>query len=257
MALLLFDTSIYGQRLRDRLSQLGVSCGLVRDEAHLRTIEPWNLDAVVLHGTASDGRTGSAVEALGVELERVARLRASAYTGPLVVLTCDPSRFTAAVLAAGADDCMASSVDPTELLARLEAISRRVGHLRFGPLRIAPVEGVAWINGKDLGLQHTDMALLLQLAWARGAPLDARTLGLRVWGSAETGRNLIEVAIWRLRAKLGGCEWLVETVRGRGYRLRTEPRRLGGASPHRRDACSPRKPKLSPRKDGRPRISIL
>jgi DNA-binding response OmpR family regulator len=45
-----------------------------------------------------------------------------------------------------------------------------------------------------------------------------------VWEtSLDPGSNLIEVHVSRLREKLGPQAWMIETVRGAGYRLRTRP----------------------------------
>jgi DNA-binding response OmpR family regulator len=41
-----------------------------------------------------------------------------------------------------------------------------------------------------------------------------------VWGMRfDPGSNLVEVLISRLREKLGARAWMIETVRGIGYRL--------------------------------------
>jgi DNA-binding response OmpR family regulator len=43
-----------------------------------------------------------------------------------------------------------------------------------------------------------------------------------VWSASfDTGSNVIDVHINRLRDKLGQHRWMIETVRGKGYRLRT------------------------------------
>ncbi|MBK9263662.1 MAG: winged helix-turn-helix domain-containing protein [Polyangiaceae bacterium] len=38
----------------------------------------------------------------------------------------------------------------------------------------------------------------------------------------DPGTNLVEVHVSRLRDKLGEFSWMIETVRGVGYRLRAE-----------------------------------
>jgi DNA-binding response OmpR family regulator len=44
----------------------------------------------------------------------------------------------------------------------------------------------------------------------------------QVWGTSfDPGSNLVEVHVSRVRDKLGAHAWMVETVRGAGYRLRT------------------------------------
>jgi two-component system OmpR family response regulator len=44
----------------------------------------------------------------------------------------------------------------------------------------------------------------------------------QVWETSfDPGSNLVEVHVSRLREKLGDCAWMIETVRGVGYRLRS------------------------------------
>ena len=46
----------------------------------------------------------------------------------------------------------------------------------------------------------------------------------QVWSTHfDPGSNLIDVQISRLRDKLGDSAWMIDTVRGKGYRLRREP----------------------------------
>jgi two-component system OmpR family response regulator len=45
-----------------------------------------------------------------------------------------------------------------------------------------------------------------------------------VWATHfDPGSNLIDVQISRLRDKLGDHAWMIDTVRGKGYRLRRDP----------------------------------
>ncbi len=44
-----------------------------------------------------------------------------------------------------------------------------------------------------------------------------------VWGmNFDPGSNLVEVHVSRLRDKFGDYAWMIETVRGVGYRLRRQ-----------------------------------
>ena len=46
----------------------------------------------------------------------------------------------------------------------------------------------------------------------------------QVWETGfDTGSNVVDVQISRLRDKLGAHAFMIETVRGFGYRLRSEP----------------------------------
>jgi DNA-binding response OmpR family regulator len=52
----------------------------------------------------------------------------------------------------------------------------------------------------------------------------------QVWSiKFDPESNVVEVHVSRLREKLGRWQWMIETVRGRGYRLRTRAGASAGA----------------------------
>jgi DNA-binding response OmpR family regulator len=129
-------------------------------------------------------------------------------------------------LQAGADDYIVKPFAFEELLARIQAVTRRrlpaqSEVLRAGPIVLDHARRVVTVEGNvvDLTLKEYELLRLFLLNPRRVLP---RQLILdRVWGYDFYGNeNSIDVYIGYLRRKLGDREHhLIETVRGVGYRL--------------------------------------
>lgn len=147
------------------------------------------------------------------------------WRGALMVLIKGGDQAAlAAALDAGADDAVSDRAGDPLIAARTAVLARRRAWplLRIGSLAIDPVTRVATRSGRPLDLLPREYALLLALAEAGGATIDRATLRDMVLGRRfETGTNVIEVHLSRLRAKLdrGFSAPMIVTERGRGYRL--------------------------------------
>jgi DNA-binding response OmpR family regulator len=65
------------------------------------------------------------------------------------------------------------------------------------------------------------MALLTHLAARADHVVSRSELLSHVWATSfDPESNVVDVHVSRLRDKLGRCAWMIETVRGQGYRLR-------------------------------------
>ena len=145
---------------------------------------------------------------------------------PLVTCcdTLDPAGV-AAILDAGADDVVLSTVPDTELLARVRAVCRRrqvsgASQQRLGAIVIDTACRSASINGQPVTLRRAEFRLLSYLLANPDRVLGARELIEDVLGGHHTGNNaLIRVHLSQLRRKLGPAGTAIETVRGQGYRL--------------------------------------
>jgi DNA-binding response OmpR family regulator len=160
----------------------------------------------------------------GLEVCRQAR-RAGA-TVPILMLTArDQVSERVLGLDAGADDYLVKPFELEELLARIHALLRRStghAHIRLGPLAIDRTQRSVELDGNRLELTTRELALLLHLAHRVGQVVTRTELLTQVWSIRfDPESNLVEVHISRLRDKLGKHAWMIETVRGRGYRLRT------------------------------------
>lgn len=125
----------------------------------------------------------------------------------------------------GADDYLVKPFEVEELLARIDALTRRnarAARLVVGDLSIDRLERTCTLGGVTLDLTAREFDLLQRLALADGEPVSRAQLLQDVWRMAfDPGSGLLDVQVSRLREKLGKDR--VETVRGIGYRLRRAP----------------------------------
>ena len=152
------------------------------------------------------------------------RLRAKGMALPVLILTArDAVPDRVAGLRAGADDYLIKPFDLNELVARLQALLRRVAGrsvevIAHGALRINPASGEASLHGQPVELSRREFALLAALLQANGRILSADQLKDSLYDfSEEIESNALTVHIHHLRRKLGAE--LIETVRGLGYRV--------------------------------------
>ena len=160
----------------------------------------------------------------GVEVCR--QIRRSGSTVPIMMLTArDQVGERVLGLDAGADDYLVKPFEVEELLARIHALLRRSGghaQLDLGPLTIDRTNRRALVAGKPLDLTMREFSLLLHLAHRADRVVTRSELLSQVWSiNFDPESNVVEVHVSRLRDKLGDLDWMIETVRGRGYRLRT------------------------------------
>lgn len=147
-----------------------------------------------------------------------------------VVALVAPADCAAVDVDCNFDDVMLPGTGAEELRARLRlAIGRRRsmvdGTLKFGDLVLHPASFTASLDGHDLCLTLTEFKLLNFLVQHAGQAFTRTRLMQEVWGYDCTGKvRTVDVHIRRLRAKLGARhQFLVDTVRGVGYRAATPP----------------------------------
>jgi two-component system, OmpR family, response regulator RegX3 len=150
---------------------------------------------------------------------------------PIIMVTARGEEVDRVVgLEIGADDYVVKPFGLRELIARINAVMRRVSErapaeppdpvVRVGPLEIDRRAHRASLAGEPLALTPKEYALLELLASDPGAALDRRRILEDVWGSRWYGpTKTIDVHVSSLRRKLGDPGW-IETVRGVGFRLR-------------------------------------
>lgn len=152
------------------------------------------------------------------------RWRAEGRDLPVLILTARESWSDKVEgFKAGADDYLTKPFRVEELVMRLRALVRRAAgasasRVVCGPLVFDAQLGTFELDGLPLKLTGMEWRVLSCLALRKEAVVDRMELLERVYeGDAEVDSNSLEVIVGRLRRKIGRD--LIETVRGRGYRL--------------------------------------
>jgi len=165
----------------------------------------------------------------GLDVLRTLR-RASAV--PVIIMTARDSDGAVVLgLRAGADDYLVKPVRKAVLLARIEAVMRRLrrtggdtsapsGPVVAGPVTIDLECRVVKLAEIAQPLTKTEFQILATLAARQGEAVSREELMLEVWGTAVLGRSRsLDFFIGQIRAKLAGLP--LHTVRGFGFRLDT------------------------------------
>jgi two-component system OmpR family response regulator len=163
--------------------------------------------------------------------ETVRRLRAHDQWVPVLMLTARGSvEDRVAGLDGGADDYMTKPFELNELSARLRALVRRdpverPTVLQVGTLQLDPASRKVWRNGQEIELAEKPFALLETFMRRPGVTLTRFRLLESAWDHAyESRSNVVDQHVAALRDRIDrpfGVE-SIETVRGRGYRLRED-----------------------------------
>ena len=168
----------------------------------------------------------------GLSLAR--RLRADSRTRelPIIFLTARAEELDkVAGLEVGADDYITKPFSTKELVARIRALlRRRKPHhgqtpVEIAGLRIDPAAHRVSGNGQPLALGPTEFRLLHYFMTHPNRVYSRTQLMDEIWGDQVIiEERTVDVHIRRLRAALSptGHDGLIETVRGRGYALRSE-----------------------------------
>ena len=168
----------------------------------------------------------------GIEFARILRRSERTRLVPIIMLTArtqETDKVTG--LEIGADDYITKPFSPRELVARINAVLRRLVPeasdevVEIDELRLDPVNHRVTARNKEIELGPTEYRLLhfmmthTERVYSRSQLLD------RVWGDhVFVEERTVDVHIRRLRKALqlvGRDDW-IQTVRGSGYRFSAE-----------------------------------
>ena len=147
---------------------------------------------------------------------------------PVIILTARASWMERVEgINAGSDDYLGKPFQMPELIARLQAVLRRVGGqvssiVSSGALKLNVNQKVAMLDGRNVPLTPLEFRLLSHLLHHRGKVISREVLMQHVYGSNDDRDvNAIEAMIARMRRKLGPDA--IETRRGEGYIVSASP----------------------------------
>ena len=220
--LIVEDEPKMAQLIRRALREDGIAADVAdRGEAAVWMASATDYDAIVLD-----------VMLPGIDgFEVCRRLRADGVWAPVLMLTArDAVEDRVAGLDAGADDYLTKPFSIAELDARLRALARRGPVerpvvLAVGDLRLDPASRRVWRGATDIALSTKEFSLLETFMRRPGQVLDRFQLLEHAWDHEYENRsNVIDVYVRYLRRKIDRPFGVVslETVRGAGYRLRSD-----------------------------------
>ena len=214
--------------------------GLVLTLSDLLAAEGYEIDTAGDGGTALSKALGSRFDLIVLDVmlpgkngfDVCRELRAAGVDSAILMLTARTQVIDRVLgLKLGADDYLTKPFDPSELVARVEALLRRVqkenllpvAHFQFGNVEVNFERAEVWKSGQRVQLSGKELQLLQYFVNNRGKVLARDELLKHVWQYQEsvTSRT-VDVHIAWLRQKLEDNPQLprhLHTVRGVGYRF--------------------------------------
>ena len=150
---------------------------------------------------------------------------------PIIMVTARTDDVDKIVgLELGADDYIAKPFNPREMVARVKAVLRRyqaiaqvTETIQLGDLKIDKDRHEAVIGDRILELRPKEFALLVAFVENSGLVLNRDQLLNQVWGYDYYGdTRTVDVHVAHLRDKLSDSGIAIETIRGIGYKLKSD-----------------------------------
>jgi DNA-binding response OmpR family regulator len=214
------DEPLINQAVTDRLANEGFEVAQAYDgPTAVETAASWQPHVLVLD-----------VMLPGFDGHEVCRRVQADRPVPVLMLTARDDETDILVgLGVGADDYLTKPFRMRELVARVNALLRRVdraaqlvrdddAELDLGPLTIDRGARRVRVDGRPVHLTPTEFDLLVCLAERPGTVLTRESLMAQVWDWPDaTGTRTVDSHVKSLRAKIGAER--VRTVHGVGYAL--------------------------------------
>ena len=162
-----------------------------------------------------------------------AKLREEGYEIPLIFITAqDTIEARLRGFGIGADDYICKPYNHQELVARVQAVMRRIKKhngsagnqsIRSGRVELFPADLKVAVDGHEpVPLTPREMHVLRVLMTSQGQVVNRDQLLAEVWNDNENNSNIVDVYVRRLRVKLGDdadrspC---IVAIRGVGYKF--------------------------------------
>ena len=159
------------------------------------------------------------------------RIRASGAKIGIIMLTAKSQEMDKVNgLMTGADDYVTKPFSPSELIARLDALYRRLGTIMednsgiilSGPFRLNPGNRIFEKNGVRIRLTQTEFAIMNLFMSNPGKALSRADILAEIWGNDYAGElKIVDVNIRRLRLKIEDDPTnpsYITTIWGFGYK---------------------------------------
>lgn len=157
------------------------------------------------------------------------KLRAVPATAdiPVIMATAKGTEYDRVIgLDLGADDYLTKPFGMMEMVSRIRAVLRRIGHraeptvLRQGGILLDEARHAVEVDGSPVTLTLKEYDLLRLFMENPGLVFTRDRLLSAVWGADYYGETrTVDVHIGTLRTKLGPAGDILQTVRGVGYKL--------------------------------------